>query len=167
MRRYFVDGDFLIKIDGLTVQKSEDIDELTQCEKYRSGFAITLEEGRWKNEWYAKLADIFKTLASEAFAERLLGKATVDAFCTQTKNSRAVVYVFLSPNLRKSCASTVSFCLMYRRVREGTGRAYYPFWIGFEFKYDIENNRFTDTPVKLSTFVIGDCYINTKKLDEN
>ena len=162
LRRYFVDGDFLVKIDGLTVQKAEDTDELMQYKKYRDGFAIATKRGCWKGEWYANLADIFKTLASEAFAERLLGKVTVDAFCTQTKNSRAVVYVFLSPNLRKSCASTVSFCLMYRRVQEGTGRAYYPFWIGFEFKYDIENNRFTDTPVNLSTFVIGDYRIGTK-----
>lgn len=84
-----------------------------------TGLRLRRREGRWENEWHAKLADIFKTLASEAFAERLLGKATVDAFCTQTKNSRAVVYVFLSPNLRKVVCIN-GFLLP--DVSSGTGR---------------------------------------------
>ena len=35
LRQYFVDGDFSVKIDGLTVQKSEDIDELVKSQRYR------------------------------------------------------------------------------------------------------------------------------------
>ncbi len=167
-RRYFVSGDFLVKIDGLTVQKSEDIDELMRYKQYCDEFAIATERGCWKYEWHGDLADIFKTLASEAFAERLLGKATVDAFYRQTKYSRTTVYVFVYPSFDSTCPSTVSFCLMYRQVlKGGQGGCFYPMWIGFNFRYDIENNRFTNTPVKLSTLRVGTRCVDTKKSIKN
>lgn len=114
LRRYFVDGDFLVKTDGLTVQKAEDIDELMQYKKYRDEFAMRRREGCWKGEWYLVLSEVFKTLASEVFMKRLLGEAAVHAFYEQAKSSRTTVYVFCYPNFDEDRPSKVSFCLMYR-----------------------------------------------------
>jgi hypothetical protein len=154
LRRYFADGDFLIKIDGLTVQKSEDIDELMQSGKYRRDFTVRKKNGCWKDEWYPKLSEVFKTLASEIFMRKLLGDATVRAFYDQTKFSRSIVYVFCYPWSDGNASSTVLFSLMYRQETE--------LWLGFNVLYDMENERFTDNPVALSAFRVGTYRIGTK-----
>lgn len=166
-RRYFVSGDFLVKIDGLTVFASEDIDKLTSDPEYRRGFKIGSGSGCREDERYAALADVFKTLASGVFMERLFGEATVETFFDYTGISRTTVYVFCYPNFDETHPSTVSFHLMYRQVLKNRKDAYYPLWIGFDVRYDIEKNCFTNDPVKLSTLRVGTRRIDAKKSIED
>ena len=59
LRRYFVDGDFLIKIDGATVQKAEDIDGLMQYKKYRDEFAIATKRGSLEKRMACQIGGYF------------------------------------------------------------------------------------------------------------